>query len=51
MSTRTQTLLWLAQRLSGAVLALTVTVHLITLIYAVRGGLSGAEIIAYNCTF
>lgn len=46
MNTRTQTLLWLAQRLSGAVLALTVTVHLVTLIYAVRGGLSAAEIIA-----
>jgi fumarate reductase subunit C len=45
VSARTQTLLWLAQRLSGTVLALTVTVHLITLIYAVRGGLSGAEII------
>jgi fumarate reductase subunit C len=45
VSTRTQTLLWLAQRLSGAVLALTVTVHLVTLIYAVRGGLTAAEII------
>jgi fumarate reductase subunit C len=45
VNTRTQTLLWLAQRVSGAVLALTVTVHLVTLIYAVRGGLSGAEII------
>ncbi len=45
MNTRAQTLLWLAQRLSGAVLALTVTVHLATLIYAARGGLSAAEII------
>ncbi len=46
MSARTQVLLWLAQRISGAVLALTVTVHLATLIYAVRGGLSAAEILA-----
>jgi succinate dehydrogenase subunit C len=45
VSTRTQTLLWLAQRVTGAILALTVTVHLVTLIYAVRGGLSAAEII------
>lgn len=45
MNTRAQTLLWLAQRVSGAVLALTVTVHLVTLTYAVRGGLTAAEII------
>ena len=45
MSARAQTLLWLAQRVSGAVLALTVTVHLVTLTYAVRGGLTAAEII------
>lgn len=45
MNTRTQALLWLAQRVSGAVLALTVTIHLVTLIYAVRGGLSAAEIL------
>lgn len=46
MNTRAQTLLWLAQRATGALLALTVTVHLVTLIYAVRGGLSAVEIIA-----
>lgn len=45
VNTRAQTLLWLAQRVSGAVLALTVTVHLVTLTYAVRGGLTAAEII------
>lgn len=45
MNTRTQTLLWLVQRLSGAVLALTVAAHLVTLTYAVRGGLTAAEII------
>lgn len=46
MSVRSQTLLWLAQRVSGGVLALAVIVHLATVIYAVRGGLSGAEILA-----
>ena len=44
MSARTDTLLWLAQRASAAVLALCVTVHLVTIVYAVRGGLSAAEI-------
>jgi fumarate reductase subunit C len=43
---RTQTLLWMAQRASAAVLALCVVVHLATIIYAVRGGLTGAEILA-----
>ena len=45
MSARAQTLLWAAQRASAAVLALCVAVHLATLIYAVRGGLSAAEIL------
>ncbi len=45
MSTRSQVYLWAAQRLSAMVLALCVVVHLITLIYAVRGGLSAAEIL------
>lgn len=36
----------MAQRASAAVLALAVTVHLATVIYAVRGDLSAAEIIA-----
>jgi fumarate reductase subunit C len=39
-------LLWLAQRASAAVLALCVLVHLATIIYAVQGGLSAAEILA-----
>jgi fumarate reductase subunit C len=43
---RSQTFLWIAQRTSAAVLALCVLVHLATIIYAVRGGLSGAEILA-----
>ena len=46
MSARTQTLLWIGQRASAAVLALCVLVHLCTIVYAVRGGLSGAEILA-----
>lgn len=45
MSARVQTWLWIAQRGSAAVLALAVSVHLVTIIYAVRGGLSAAEII------
>lgn len=45
MNTHTQTVLWIAQRASAAVLAVCVFVHLITIVYAVRGGLSGAEII------
>jgi len=45
MNARSQTLLWLAQRASAAVLALCVLVHLATLVYAVQGGLSAAEIL------
>ena len=43
---RTQVLLWGAQRASAVLLALCVLVHLATLIYAVQGGLSAAEILA-----
>jgi len=46
LSFRAQTLLWVAQRASAAVLALCVLVHLATLIYAVRGGLTAAEILS-----
>ena len=42
---KTQTVLWIAQRASAAVLALCVAVHLATIIYAVQGGLSAAEIL------
>jgi fumarate reductase subunit C len=45
MSRRSEVLLWGAQRISAMVLALCVVVHLITMIYAVRSGLSGAEIL------
>lgn len=45
MNIRTQVLLWTAQRISAAVLALCVLVHLITMIYAVKNGLSAAELL------
>ena len=45
MSVRRETLLWLAQRASAALLAVCVVVHLATLIYAIRGGLSAAAIL------
>ncbi len=45
MNARRETLLWLAQRASAAVLALCVVVHLATMIYAIQGGLSAAEIL------
>ena len=45
MSYRSETLLWLAQRASAAVLGVCVVVHLATMIYAVRGGLSAVEIL------
>lgn len=45
MSRRSEVLLWGAQRISAMVLAVCVVVHLITMIYAVRSGLSGAEIL------
>ena len=46
MSFKTQTILWLAQRASAAVLAVCVVVHLFTIVYAVQGGLTAAEILA-----
>ena len=42
---RTQVLLWAAQRASAAILAVCVLVHLATIIYAVRSGLTAAEIL------
>jgi fumarate reductase subunit C len=41
----TQAKLWYAMRISSMVLAVCVLVHIITVIYAVRGGLSAAEIL------
>lgn len=45
-SAATQARLWYLQRLSAMALALFLAVHLATIVYAVRGGLSGAEILA-----
>ena len=42
---RLEAALWIAQRASAAVLAACVAVHLATIIYAVQGGLSAAEIL------
>ena len=42
---RTQALLWFAQRASAVALAACIVVHLATMIVAVRGGLSAAEIL------
>ncbi len=42
---RAETLLWVAQRASAAVLAVFVLVHLVTIIYAVRGGLTASAIL------
>ena len=45
MNTRAQVVLWIAQRASAAVLAVCVLVHLVTIVYAVRNGLSAAEVL------
>ena len=45
MSASTQARLWYAQRISAMVLALCVVVHLATLIYATRHGLTAAAIL------
>lgn len=44
-SPATQAKLWYLQRASAMVLAICVLVHLAVMIYAVRGGLSAAEIL------
>ncbi len=46
MTRRAEALLWVAQRASAAVLGVCVLVHLATIVLAVRGGLSAAEILA-----
>ena len=45
MNYRSESFVWLLQRASAAVLALCVIVHLFTIVYAVQGGLSAAEIL------
>ncbi len=46
MNARREAMLWVAQRATAVVLAICVVVHLATIVYAVRGGLSAAEILA-----
>lgn len=46
MSAKAETLIWLAQRASAMVLAPLVLAHIVTVIYAMRSGLSAAEILA-----
>ena len=48
MNVKAQTALWVAQRASAALLALCVAVHLATMVYAIRGGLSAAEILSHT---
>jgi fumarate reductase subunit C len=43
---RAEAWLWVAQRATAAALALFVLVHLVTIIVAVRGGLSAAAVLA-----
>lgn len=45
MSARSETRLWVAQRAAAALLAILVVVHLVTIVHAVQGGLSAAEIL------
>lgn len=46
MTPRREALLWAASRASAAVLALCVVVHLATMVIAVRGGLTAAEVLS-----
>ncbi|HEX7606448.1 MAG TPA: hypothetical protein VF348_07045 [Usitatibacter sp.] len=46
MSARGEARLWVVQRASAALLAFCVAVHLVTIVYAVRGGLSAAEVLS-----
>jgi fumarate reductase subunit C len=45
LGAKAESWLWIAQRASAAVLALCVLIHLVTIIYAVRHGLTGAAIL------
>ena len=45
MSARREVVFWVAQRATAVVLALCVLVHLVTMIYAIRNGLTAAEIL------
>ena len=45
LSVRAQVLLWTAQRASAVVLAVCVVIHLVTIIYAIRNGITAGEIL------
>lgn len=45
MSAGVEVRLWLVQRATALLLAVFVVVHLVTIVYAVRGGLTAAEIL------
>jgi fumarate reductase subunit C len=45
VSDRRELRLWVAQRATALVLALCVAIHLVTLVYAVRGGLTAGDIL------
>jgi len=46
VSARAETWVWIVQRATAAILAFAVIVHLVTIVYAVRHGLSAAAILA-----
>jgi len=46
VSARGEARLWVAQRVTAMALAVFVLVHLVTIIYAVRNGLAGADILS-----
>ncbi len=46
MTPRAAVRVWIAQRASAAVLAVCVIIHLITIAYATRSGLTAAELLA-----
>ena len=46
MTRKADAVLWIVQRASAVVLALCVVVHLVTIVHAMQGGLSGPEILA-----
>ena len=45
-ASRVAAFLWVAQRVTAVFLAVFVLAHIVTIVYAVRGGLSAAEILA-----
>jgi len=46
VNARLEARLWVAQRISAMALGLFVLIHLATIVYAMRGGLSAAEVLS-----